>query len=172
VKSGGSIDAQIDSCRRHPRLRDRLLQASDDLLSELEEVYLLVLSDSISEENESKGVRVVALHNSEGRYIAMPDKLWAKLADRLEAMGVDVSAFAKSTDIDWSGDQLDSLFHKPTGKHVWTYSICEIVWEGGDRLYVKQLAYRGVLMAQGTTYVLEKQNGKWEIVDKIDQWVS
>ncbi len=146
--------------------------ALDDLLSELEDVYLVVLTDSISVTRKSNRVYVVALHDSEGQYIPMPDSLWKTLAKRLEAKGTDVSVFAKPEDVDWAGDQLDSLLHKPTGKRAWVYSIRDVTWEGTSRLYVRQMLHHGVLIAEGSTLVLEKQNGKWTIVDRINKWDS
>jgi hypothetical protein len=146
--------------------------AGDALFAELEEVYLTVLADSVSVHDAPDRVYAVAMGESRGKYIPLPEAMWTKLAARLKAKKIDPSQLVSSTDLDWKDGQRESLIHKPTGKQAWVYSIDAITWHGGTRLRVAQSLYHGMLAAGGCTLILEKKDGTWVIVQRINPWAS
>lgn len=150
--------------------------AEENLLGELESVYLTVLADSVSVHDTSNRVYAVAMGQTErfnGEYIPVPDALWKKLAPLLQAKGIDPKQFVSPAEIGWKDKEtLSGLVHKPTGKAAWVYSISGITWRGDKTLYVAQRVFHGGLAAGGCTLILEKKDGKWTIVGKTNHWVS
>ncbi len=150
--------------------------AEDSVFAELEEVYLTVLADSVSVDGASNRAYAIAMRRYRRgfgtKYTPLPEAMWAKLAARLKAKGIDVSQFVSPTDIGWKDGNRRSLIHKPTGKDAWVYSISDVAWHGGTQLIVSQSVFHGGLEAYGCTVTLEKKDGKWVIVERTDRWIS
>jgi hypothetical protein len=152
--------------------------AAESIFADLEDVYLTVLTDSVSVANAPEGVYAVAIGRSErsqnrddNPYIPLPEAMWAKLAARLKAKGVDVSKFVPLADIGWKENQR-RLTHRPSGKEAWVYSISSVTWHGGTQLRVSQDAFHGGLAAYGCTLILEKKGSRWVIVERTGSWIS
>ena len=155
------------------------LLAAESIFADREEVYLTVFADSMSAANSPERVYAVAIGRSErsqnrddNQYIPLPEAMWAKLAARLKAKGVDVSKFVPLADIGWKDENERWLIHRPSGKEAWVCSINSVTWHGGTQLRVSQSVFNCGLAAYGCTLILEKNGSKWVIVGRTKSWVS
>lgn len=153
--------------------------AAESLFADLEEVYLTVLADSDSAANSPERVYAVAIGRvkrpqdpDDNPHIPLPEDLWAKLAARLKGKGVDLSKFVPLPDIGWEGEHRRRLTHRSSGKEAWVHSIRAVTWHGGTQLRVSQEIFHGGLEAYGCTFILEKKEGRWVIVERTDSWIS
>lgn len=147
-------------------------RAADDIFTELEEIYLVVFANTVRDHKRADRVLSVAMDTeNDVKLISMPDRMWKRLKPLLEAKQVDVSRIVPADQIVWV--KADSKFvDKLSGKDAWVYSIAGITWHGTDRLYVSEYVSHGDLAGGGSTLVLIKKNGKWDIVGKTVDWVS
>jgi len=150
-------------------------RAEEDVFSDFEQIYLTVFEDIIHDHKATDGrVFAVALGEKRGgTLIPMPAELWKRLSARLKAKGVDLAKFVPADEVVWKEVDGDGrLIHESSGKDAWVYVVHQITWRGGQRLYVQEMVTSGFLSGGGSTLILEKKNGKWIIVKRIEGWVS
>ena len=146
--------------------------AGENIFAELEEIYLVVFAGTVRDHERADRVLSVAMAiEDDVKPISMPDRIWKRLKSILEARQVNVSRIVPADQVVWV--KADSKFvDKVSGKDAWVYSIAGITWHGTDRLYVSEYVTHGNLAGGGSTLLLIKKNGKWEIVGKTEDWVS
>ncbi len=147
-------------------------RAGENIFSELEEVYLAVFADTVRDHKDADRVLSVAMAvKDDVNFVPMPEGLWKRLKLILDEKQVDVSRFVPTDRIIWV--KADSKFvDRVSGKDAWIYSIDRITWHGTDRLYVSESVSHGNLAGGGSTLVLSKEDGRWAIVDRTEEWVS
>lgn len=142
------------------------------ILVDLEEIYLRAFETFVRDHGDLDRVLCVAMATPERTGpVKMPDRMWQQLAAKLQAKGVNLSRFVPADQIEWQEKGMQFV-QKTTGKDAWVHSINAVKWYGTNRLYVPISVSHGNLAGGGETFVFEKANGKWIIVDRIDNWVS
>jgi hypothetical protein len=101
---------------------------------------------------------------------ALPAGFWDKLRPRLEAKGLNVSAYVPCEKLQWGESRRVVL--KNTGRQASVYVIEGFQWRGGGRLFVSWARRFAPLAEEGGTLILELKEGHWVMVGIAGGWVS
>lgn len=100
----------------------------------------------------------------------LPNRFWDKLRPRLEAKGLNLSAYVLCEKL--RRNESGSVVLKANNQRAVVFVITGMAWHGDGRLLVSWTREVGPLSSNGGTLALGLKEGRWVILEMTKVWVS